>query len=191
MMTALRLSVAVVLGLSIAGFGISAMAQSAKAPPADRPPAAPQSAAPAQSSPDAGPPQPAKVPAEVMVLHATNTDGGIDPRIGPMPQLRKPPFSSYNTYSLIARNSVTLSTAQPETTRLPNGRLLKTSLLGAVPKDRYRISTSISQPSADGGTQNFLPLLEVTAKSGETFFVAGQSYRGGMLVVGIKVGASR
>jgi hypothetical protein len=69
--------------------------------------------------------------------------------------------------------------------------VLKTSLLGSAPRDRYRISASISQPSADAGAPNYLPLLEVTAKSGEIFFVAGQSFQGGMLVVGIKVGEIR
>jgi len=141
----------------------------------------------ASASADAGVQEP-KVPAEVMVLHATNTGGGIDPRIGPLPQLRKPPFSAYDTYKLIARNAITLTPSHPDSTTLPNKRVLRTSLSAVLPNDRYRISTSISQPARDAGTHSFLPLLEVTAKSGETFFVAGQSYQGGILVVGIRVG---
>lgn len=146
------------------------------------------SAAPVQSAADAGAPQPALVPAEIMVLHATNADAGIDPGISSLPQLRKPPFSAYNTYRLIARQSITLSPTKPDTTKLPNGRVLRTMLVAVLPNDRYRISASISQPQPDAGEHSFLPLLEVTAKSGETFFVAGQSYPGGVLVVGIKVG---
>jgi len=144
--------------------------------------------APAPSASADGGAEETKVPVEVLVLHATNTDGGIDPRIGSMPQLKKPPFSAYNTYKLIARNAITLTQSQPASTTLPNKRTLRTALTGVLPNDRYRISTSISQPSPDAGTHNFLPLLEVTAKSGETFFVAGQSYQGGILVVGIRVG---
>jgi hypothetical protein len=30
-------------------------------------------------------------------------------------------------------------------------------------------------------------MLEVNAKAGETFFVAGQTYKGGILVIAIKV----
>ena len=122
------------------------------------------------------------------MLHATNTDGGIDPKIGEMPHLRKPPFSAYNTYRLIDRQFVTLTETQPAISILPNKRVLKTSLLGVVHKGKYRISASINQPRPDAGGQGFLPLLEVTARSGETFFVAGQSYQGGVLFVGIKVG---
>ena len=39
--------------------------------------------------------------------------------------------------------------------------------------------------TCDGNS--FLPLLEVNAKPGEPFFVAGQTYKGGTLVIGIKV----
>jgi hypothetical protein len=48
---------------------------------------------------------------------------------------------------------------------------------------RYLVTASIQKP--DGNT--FLPLLEVNAKPGEPFFVAGQTYKGGTLVIGIKV----
>jgi hypothetical protein len=44
------------------------------------------------------------------------------------------------------------------------------------------ISASIQEP----GGKTFLPLLEVNAKAGETFFVAGQKHKGGILVIGIK-----
>jgi hypothetical protein len=139
---------------------------------------------------DAGPPAPKPVPAEILVLHATNSGGGIDPELRHLKQLQKPPFSSYDTYRLIRRHEGNLEMRQPNATRLPNGRVLRTALKEVVPPDRYRVATSISRPgskegSGDGG---YLPLLEVTAKSGETFFVAGQSFRGGILVVGIRVG---
>jgi hypothetical protein len=123
-----------------------------------------------------------------LVLHATNSDAGIDPGIGRMRQLSQPPFSAYNSYRLIARNAITLTPDKPDTTRLPNGRVLKTSLVEALPNQRYRVSASINRPKTDGGASEFLPLVEVTAKSGELFFVAGQSYEGGILVIGIKVG---
>ncbi|MCU0693044.1 MAG: hypothetical protein MUF54_16745 [Polyangiaceae bacterium] len=139
---------------------------------------------------DAGARKPVEIPGEVMVLHATNTDGGIDPDLQRLPQLRKPPFSAYNTYRLVSRHAVVLGTARPDsTTTLPNGRVLKTTLKAVLPDARYRVAASISRPKSDKDDEgSFLPLLEVTARKGETFFVAGQSYRGGILVVGIRVG---
>ena len=139
---------------------------------------------------DAGPPAPKPVPAEILILHATNSGGGIDPELRHLRQLQRPPFSSYDTYRLIRRHESDLVLRQPSTTRLPNGRVLRTALKAVVPPDRYRVATSISRPGSKpgDGDDSYLPLLEVTAKSGETFFVAGQSFRGGILVVGIRVG---
>jgi hypothetical protein len=126
------------------------------------------------------------VDAEVMLLHATNRpDGGtgIDPRIGNLPALKQPPFSSYNTYTLISKNKYPVTKQAPATTTLPNGRVLQVSLREVLAASRYRIAASINQP---GGT-TFMPLLEVTTPAGEPFFVAGQSYQGGVLVIGITV----
>ncbi|MBI5531369.1 MAG: hypothetical protein HY898_01550 [Deltaproteobacteria bacterium] len=187
-MTPARFALAILLGSSIASAAAVAAAGMGTIQSNDRPRYAPAIfAPPAQSASDGGTNE-QKVPAEVMVLHATNTDGGIDPRIGPMPELKKPPFSAYNTYKLIERTAITLTPSQPATAKLPNNRVLRTSLMNVLPNQRFRISSSISQPHPDAGRPNFLPLLEVTARSGETFFVAGQSYQGGVLVVGIKVG---
>src|SRR5450432_3028544 len=40
---------------------------------------------------------------EILVLHATNGDKGIDPRIGNMPELAQAPFSSYKSYALLRK----------------------------------------------------------------------------------------
>jgi hypothetical protein len=52
-----------------------------------------------------------------------------------------------------------------------------------MPKHMLRISASINQPKG----KDFLPLLEVKAKAGQAFIVAGQSYKKGILVLVIKV----
>jgi hypothetical protein len=130
---------------------------------------------------DKQPPK-AEFHAEVMVLHATNSGKGIDGRIGNMPELKKPPFSSYDSYELLSNTSLPLIKDNPKTTRLPNGRVLQTKLLEAR-KESLRISASINQP----GGKDFLPLLEVKAKVGQAFIVAGQSYKNGILVLVIRV----
>lgn len=136
--------------------------------------------APAEKAP---PPAPASYKAEILVLHATNGDKGIDPRIGDMPELKKPPFSSYKSYELLRKVQHPLSKETPHTLDLPNGRVLQTKLLELLPEENVRFTASINQP----GGKTFLPLLEVKAKHGQAFIVAGQSYKGGILVLVIRV----
>jgi hypothetical protein len=132
---------------------------------------------------------PAEVAVEIVILHATNDGSGIDPKIGKMPALAQPPFSSYNSYKLLDRVKLPLGKGKSSTTKLPTGRDLMVALKEIIePKKkdeprRYLVTASIQKP--DGNT--FLPLLEVNAKPGEPFFVAGQTYKGGTLVIGIKV----
>jgi hypothetical protein len=143
------------------------------------------SAEPQQQAPQQAPQAVASANIEVMILHATNSDAGagIDPAIGRLPALGQPPFSSFNTYKLLSRTPFLVNKSAPTTTKLPNDRVLQITLREVLQQSRFRIDTSINQP---GGT-TFLPLLSVTAPAGEPFFVAGQSYKGGMLVIGITV----
>jgi hypothetical protein len=121
--------------------------------------------------------------AEVLILHATNSKKGIDSRIGKMPELGEPPFSSYDSYELLDRARLPLKKDEPKTLNLPNGRVLQTKLIEVLPKDVLRLSASINQPNG----KDFLPLLEVKAKLGQQFIVAGQSYKRGILVLVIRV----
>jgi hypothetical protein len=131
---------------------------------------------------------------EIMVLHATQDPKGghIDPQVAKMPQLTQPPFSAYNSYALIDKKVVPLDVAKaadpgkgkpsaPYT--LVNGRVLQITLLDQLPDKRYHVAAEINQP----GGQAFLKLLEVKAAANEPFFVAGQSYKNGILVIGITV----
>lgn len=119
---------------------------------------------------------------EVMVLHATVQPGpgSIDPTIGNLPQLRRPPFSAYNTYKLLARQSLTLVKGTPSQYTLVNGRVLQITLNNVLPGPRYEIGAAINQP----GGGSYLNLLRVTTPPNETFFVAGQQYRGGVIIIG-------
>jgi hypothetical protein len=126
---------------------------------------------------------------DVLIMLATNDGSGIDPKIGSLPQLGKPPFSAYNSYKLLDRPKISVTKGTPATVTLPNSRDLLVSLKDILPpkkKDdptRYVLSASVQKPGGD----TFLPLLEVTTKAGEWFFVAGQSYKSGTLVIGFKV----
>jgi hypothetical protein len=146
--------------------------------------AGPEDKKPGDKAPAEKAPPPATVyNAEVLVLHATNGDKGIDARIGDMPELKKPPFSSYKSYELLQKVRHPLEKERPRTLDLPNGRVLQTKLLDVLPEDSVRFTASINQP----GGKTFLPLLEVKAKHGQSFIVAGQSYKGGILVLVIRI----
>ena len=139
----------------------------------------------AKGAKDPPPPPPAQraFSVEVLVLHATNAKKGIDPRIGDMPELKKIPFSSYDSYELLQKVKHPLKKDEPKTFELPNGRVLQTKLVEVLPDGSVRLSASINQP----GGKTFLPLLEVKAKVGQAFIVAGQSYKGGILVLVVRV----
>jgi hypothetical protein len=151
------------------------------APAAAVPKAGSSSAPPAPPAPSADAQAPFAT--EVMVLHATNGEKGIDPRIGDMKELGRPPFSSYKSYELLQKVRLPLKKDDPKTFELPNARVLQTKLIEILPEGSVRISASINQP----GGKTFLPLLEVKAKVGQPFIVAGQSYKGGILVLVIRV----
>ena len=144
-------------------------------------------AAPAQQ-----PPRPAPVTSissEVMVLHGTNDNSGIDPKIGKVPALSKPPFSSYNSYKLLERTATPLEHGKAAQLTLPTKRELRIVFKDVIEPQkqgdprRYVITASIQK--ADG--KSFLPLVEVNAKAGETFWVGGQEFNEGSLFIGIKV----
>lgn len=157
------------------------------------PPRAPAPRAPsAASAPGAGSaaPAPSAKPgaeqplvAEVLILHATNEQKGIDPRIGKLPELGKPPFSNYDSYQVVDRARLPLKKDAPQNQKLPNGRTLQVRLLDELGPDSVRLSASINRPSG----KEFLPLLEVKAHVGQAFIVAGQSHKKGILVLVIRV----
>ena len=123
------------------------------------------------------------VNAEVMVLFATQIDGhgSIDPAIGNMPQLRKPPLSAYNTYRLLDRRSLQLELGRSATYTMANGRVLQVTFVEPTADHGFRVKAAINQP----GGNAYLKLLELTARANEPFFVAGQAFNGGTIILAI------
>lgn len=138
----------------------------------------PSSSAPGAARPDAD----QNLAAEVLILHATNEKQGIDPRIGKLPELSKPPFSNYDSYQVLDRVRLPLKKEQA-VLKLPNGRTLQVRLVDEPGPDSVRVSASINRPSG----KEFLPLLEVKAHVGQAFIVAGQSHKKGILVLVIRI----
>ncbi|MCC6523440.1 MAG: hypothetical protein IT373_12350 [Polyangiaceae bacterium] len=156
------------LALALSALGTPALAQ-----PVPRP-------VPAQQ------PDVKQVKAEVIVLHATNEGKGIDPNIGDLPQLKKPPFSAYDTYKLLDRPTLTLARGQVASHKLPNDGKLNVELKDIlVEKDSEKLVVGASIDQPDG--KRFVEMT-VTSARGGIFFVAGPAYKGGILVLAIRVG---
>jgi hypothetical protein len=127
---------------------------------------------------------PVHVSAQVMVIVAREIAGAIDPRLGTLTALRRPPFSSFGSMDIFAEHSVTLPLGTPVTIDLPNGRVMQLVLEEITPDGRNHVRVSINRRSQS----DYLPVLEVAAPAGEPFFVAGQSFMGGTLVIGVNLG---
>ena len=125
----------------------------------------------------------ASVPAEVLVVLAKEEQGEIDPELKKLTALRRPPFNSFRSMKILSRPKLTLTPGKDAFVSLPNGRRLKLTLLRVMPDGRYKVRAAINRPNKS----DYLPLLQVVASAGDPFFVAGQSYQGGTLVVGVTV----
>ena len=125
----------------------------------------------------------ANVPAEVLVVLAKEEQGKIDPQLKDLTALRRPPFNAFRSMKILSRPKLTLTPGKDAFVSLPNGRRLKLTLLRVMPDGRYKVRAAINRPNKS----DYLPLLQVVAAAGDPFFVAGQSYQGGTLVVGVTV----
>ena len=151
-------------------------------------PSPPPSASASASAPTPTPaPAVTAVDAEILILHASNSGRGIDPKVRDLPQLKKPPFSSYNSYHVLGQSRVALPLGKPVDTQLPNGGLFRLSFKEALAPLRFKLATSILQPNG----KPFLPLLEVSLPYNEFFFVGAQSYtdnkQEGKLVLAVRL----
>lgn len=143
------------------------------------------SASPAQLRAEDKPAAPKdSVAGEVIVVLAGDGEGGVDPSLGNIKALKQPPFNAFKSMKILSRTPVALQTTQASTVDLPNGRRLQLTLIERMPDGRTKVQVSINKP----GQKDYLPLLQVIASAGEPFFVAGQKYQGGTLVIGVRVG---
>ena len=124
-----------------------------------------------------------KVAAEVLVVLAKEEPGEIDPQLKKLTALRRPPFNSFRSMQILSRPKLTLTPGKDALVSLPNGRRVKLTLLRVMPDGRYKVKAAINRPDKS----DYLPLLQVVASAGDPFFVAGQTYKGGTLVVGVIV----
>lgn len=124
------------------------------------------------------------VPGEVFVILANEAAGEVDASLGNIAALKQPPFSSFKSMKIVSRSPLELAPKQAATVELPNGRTLQLELIERAADGRFKVQVSINKPHE----KDYLPLLQVVASAGEPFFVAGQKYQGGTLVIGLRIG---
>lgn len=160
-------------------------------------PALALSASLAFAAPRAGAQQPPSPPAqtqsvktEVMFVLATNDGSGVDPKLASLKELKSPPFStSFNSFKQLGDATIDLPLNHATNTTMPTKDILVATYTGTAPNDaksaatKFVISASITKPT--GAT--VLPSLTVNAQSGRWFFITGQSYNGGTLIIAMKV----
>lgn len=124
-------------------------------------------------------------PCEVLVVLGSNEGSGSDPALEKLEALRKPPFDSFTKKTLLKRVALELALGGEDEIELPNGRKLRLSWVERTKEGRLRLKLSINKP----GQRDYLPLMTVVAAPGDPFFVAGQKYEGGTLIIGVRAGA--
>lgn len=118
--------------------------------------------------------------ADVLVIHAATVPGAgsMDPKLANLRQLKNVPFNGYNSFKVLdSKSALALAKVGPSVA-LPNGYNFSLSL-SSVEGKTLHIVPSLSKTAAPH------PLPEVSAKAGEPFFVAGQSYQGGILIIAV------
>lgn len=123
---------------------------------------------------------------EILVILASETAGTIAPELAGIAALRQAPFSSYRSMSLLASHPVSLVIDRPMDIPLPNGRVMQVIAEERLPDGRVRTRVSINRP----GERDYLPGATLLLPRCEPAFLAGQSFGGGTLVLGIRFGAS-
>lgn len=121
---------------------------------------------------------------EVLVVLASEQPGVVDANLAQEPALRQPPFNTFRTMRLLERHPVRVSTTRPMVVALPNGRNLQIALVRMLPNGRLQVRVSINRPDKN----DYLQGVVVETSPGVPFFIAGQAYQGGTLVIGVRVG---
>ncbi len=122
--------------------------------------------------------------AEVMVVHATKCEKkSVDPALGDAP-----PALGYDCLQLIEKKVLPLAPNKASTTPLPNGRTFEL-LYGGKVGDRFKVTASIDRQAKDAGAAQdaFKKLADITAEANKPFNVGGFSYKGGVLVLTVRI----
>jgi len=129
---------------------------------------------------------------QILVLHARKDPKGphVDPRVPRLPQLARAPFNEFNSYAFL--DDVTLKLDVPKAAdpwkgkpsaryALVTGKAMEVAVIEHLPDRRYQLGVAIGQDASD--------VVRYSAPLGEPFFLAGQGYKDGILVIGMTLRA--
>lgn len=130
-------------------------------------------------------PKPGAAPkaAEVLVVLGKREGKFEDPKLSTLTALKQPPFDSFTDKRLLMTTALSLKGEAESEMTLPNGRKLRLSLHGKTKEGRYRVQVSIKRSEK----KDYLPVMTVAAAPGDPFFIAGQKYKGGTLIIGVRI----
>lgn len=115
----------------------------------------------------------------VSVIHATNTDGGVDPALKPIEADLKGAFGQYRTFKRVGRVEHALSVGGVAQVKLPSQPSpAELQYKGLDPKDASLHQIALSVPSKKVKVDLRLPTRKV-------FYQAGLKHDGGILILAI------
>lgn len=116
---------------------------------------------------------------------ASNEGKGVDPKLGDLSQqLKRPPFSAWNTFQLLATHKITTEkSAAASATLLPPGKLTLTLQDKVTTKGKARIRIDVK---IDYKKRKNLVSTVLAFDGGKTLFpVAGMPYKDGTYVLAL------
>ena len=132
------------------------------------------------SSADVRPSGPSAADVELVLLHGTKADKPLLPK--DFPELSSPPWNAYNHYEALSTKKLALSGGKTVSEPLPDGSTLETTLLEKDKAEKFKLEIVVK----DGkGTQ--VSKGKYSAGKGARFMPVTLPYKGGILVVSLKV----
>ncbi len=132
---------------------------------------------PAPTGQQAQRPAAGRVAIEISVVHATDSETGIDPRLEALASSFR--YFKYKGYRLLSSQEATVSVGEDHSFPIEGARRLKVTLIS---KDESRARVRVEMSGSDG------KLLDTTVSinRGGTFIVAGPRYKDGILMLPVR-----
>ncbi|MES2640116.1 MAG: hypothetical protein V4850_11555 [Myxococcota bacterium] len=165
----LRVLLPAMLCLVLAYASGTAVAQNRPAPASGSP-------APAPTGPGAKPVA-SRVDVQISVVHATDSESGIDPRLSALASSFR--YFKYKGYRLLSTQDADVSVGEDHSFPIEGNRRLKVTLIS---RDDARARVRVEMTSDDG------KLLDTTVSinRGGTFIVAGPRFKDGILMLPVR-----
>lgn len=118
------------------------------------------------------------VDVELTMLHGTKAAAGAIPSA--WPELNDPPFNAYNKYEVLSTKTMALKKGTQTKESLPDGSSLEATLIDVTPKVKLELVLRDAKGAqVSKGTYS--------SPKGKKFLPVSTPFKGGSLVIGVKV----